>query len=252
MNNDQGFVKSSIENKVGVITFYHPKSNSLPKEILDELYAQINSLSENNNASIILLKSHGDGPFCSGASFDELKNINTAQDGEIFFSRLSKVILAMKSSPKFIIGRAQGKAVGGGVGLMAACDYTFATESASVKLSELAIGLGPFLIGPAVERKVGTAQFSYMSIDADWRTAVWAKQAGLYTDVYKDISTLDSALNSFLTKASEYSPMAMAELKKALWEGTENWDKLLFTRAAISGKLVLSDYSKRMVASFNK
>ncbi len=252
MSNNDHYVTTTIENGVGTICFSHPKSNSLPQEVLDGLYTHINNLAENPNAKVIVLKSEGVKAFCSGASFDELKAITTPKEGELFFSRLSKVILAIKSAPKFVIARVQGKAVGGGAGLVAACDYSFALESASMKLSELALGLGPFLIGPALERKIGVAKFSYMAIDTDWRSAVWCKDSGLYTEIFHDIDSLDVALSTLTTRLATYNPDAMKQMKHVFWEGTEHWDTLLFNRAAISGTLVLSDFSKKMVSLVGK
>lgn len=249
MTTTEGSVTTSIKDSIGTIFFSHPKGNSLPAPLLKSFVESIQKLGEDPNVNVIVLKSEGVSTFCSGASFDELKAVKTAKEGMEFFSGISKVILALKSANKFTLGRIQGKAVGGGVGIVAACDYVLAHESASLKLSELALGLGPFLIGPAIERKIGSAQFSYMSIDADWRDAAWAKSTGFYTEVYPTHEELDLAIDAMALKLSKFSPEAMKELKRVLWEGTENWDKLLFDRAAISGRLVQTEFCKKMIAS---
>jgi methylglutaconyl-CoA hydratase len=241
-------VSASINDRIGTIFFSHPKGNSLPTPLLNSLIETITELGAKDEVRVIVLKTGGDKVFCAGASFDELKAVTNETEAFEFFSGISKVILAMRSCPKFIIGRIQGKVVGGGVGITAACDYTLAHESASIRLSELALGLGPFLIGPAVERKLGKANFSYASIDADWRDSAWCKANGLYTEVYKTHSELDTAVEMISKKLSDYSPNAMRELKKVLWEGTEDWEIKLFERAKISGRLVLTDYCKNAIS----
>lgn len=240
-------VTASINSGIGTIFFSHPKGNSLPTPLLNSLIETITELGAKAEVKVIVLKTGGEKVFCAGASFDELKAVTNETEGFEFFSGISKVILAMRSCPKFIIGRIQGKVVGGGVGITAACDYTLAHESASMRLSELALGLGPFLIGPAVERKLGKANFCYTSIDADWRDSAWCKANGLYTEVYKTHSELDAAVEAISKKFSEYSPDAMRELKKVLWEGTEDWETKLFERAKISGRLVQTDYCKNAI-----
>jgi methylglutaconyl-CoA hydratase len=250
---DQGHVTSKIENGIGTVTFFHPQSNSLPGNLLRELADEIFAMGNNHDAKVIVLQSEGDKAFCAGASFDELISIKDFATGEKFFSGFALVINAMRIVPKFVIARVQGKAVGGGVGLACAADYTLATENASVKLSELAVGIGPFVVGPAVERKIGTSAFTNLAINAtEWRDAKWALQNGLYADIFPTTELLDAAVNSLAEKLSKSNPEAMAELKKIAWEGTENWNKLLFERAAISGRLVLSEFTVNAINSFKK
>ena len=244
-------VYSQIENGIATVTFFHPQSNSLPGEILRKLANEITKAGENAEAKVIILKSEGEKAFCAGASFDELASINDIDTGKIFFSGFASVINAMRKAPKFVIARVQGKAVGGGVGLACAADYTLATEAASIKLSELAVGIGPFVVGPAVERKVGNAAFTQLTIDATkWQTATWAKEKGMYADVFKTIKELDNAVNELAQTLSQCNYEAMSMLKKVFWQGTENWDTLLSERAAMSGQLVLSDFTRNAIAKF--
>lgn len=247
----EAFVKSTIHHGVTTIEFYHPQSNSLPGKILEELAQAIHGAGNDSETKVIVLRSFGDKTFCSGASFDELVAINNKEEGLEFFSGFAKVINAIRICPKFVIGRIQGKCVGGGVGIAAACDYAIATEAAEVKLSELAVGIGPFVVGPAVERKIGKSAFSTLAIDATmWRSADWAKRKGLFAEVYPGIPELDEAVRRLAHVLSHSSPEAMAEIKKMLWKGTEDWDKLLLERAAISGKLVLSDFTRHAIEKF--
>ena len=247
---ENGKVSVEVLNGAGAVTFFHPKSNSLPGGILRQIADAVNELSADNNAKIILLKSEGERAFCAGASFDELVSINDFETGKEFFMGFARIINAIRKSPKFVIARVQGKAVGGGVGLAAAADYTLASESASVRLSELALGIGPFVVRPAVERKIGKAAFNAMAIDHDWRTADWALHHGLYNSVFPGIGELNTAVSELTGKLSKESLTAMAELKRTAWEGTEDWDALLESRAEISGKLVLSDFTKNYIAKF--
>ena len=247
---DKAFVNYDIRDKVGIITFYHPKSNSLPSDVLKELANKIKIAGEDDNINIIVLRSEGDKSFCAGASFDELLRIETLEQGREFFLGFARVILEMKNAPKFILTRVQGKAVGGGVGLIAASDYALAYKDASVKLSEYAVGLGPNVIGPAVERKIGKAAFSQMSIDFEWYNSTWAMNKGLYANVYYTISDLDEAVVKLAQKLADASPIAAKELKKIFWEGTDNWEQLLEQRAEISGRLVMSDYTKNYINQF--
>lgn len=248
---DTGYVNSSIENGIATIEFFHPASNSLPGAILNKLAETITEVGNNADAKVIILKSAGDRAFCAGASFDELIAITDDAGGLQFFSGFAKVINAMRKCPKFIIGRIHGKAVGGGVGLAASVDYAMATEHASVKLSELAVGIGPFVVGPAVERKMGLSAFSILATDAtEWRSAEWARNKGLYAEVYSNTDAMDEGIDVLAQKLAKSSPEAMAELKKVYWQGTEHWDELLVERAAISGRLVLSDFTRNAINKF--
>jgi methylglutaconyl-CoA hydratase len=248
-----GSLYTSLQNNIATIEFGHPASNSFPSELLDRLTKELKSISENDAISVIILKSEGEKAFCAGASFDELVAISNLEDGEKFFAGFANVINAMRTCGKIIIGRVQGKAVGGGVGLASACDYVLATENAAVKLSEFTIGIGPFVIEPAVKRKIGLAALSELTLDAtSWKTAYWAKEKGLYANVFETIKELDEEVEILASKLASYNPSALAEMKKVLWENTQNWSELLAERASISGKLVLSNFTKNALAKFSK
>ncbi len=245
----QGHVNTTINGGIATISFFHPAHNSLPANLLTALTEQITAAGNDPSVLVVILKSEGDRTFCAGASFDELKAVQDTVSGTQFFLGFANVINAMRKCPKFIIGRIHGKAVGGGVGLAAAADYCLATVNATIKLSELAIGIGPFVIGPAVERKLGLSAFSQMAINAtEWCTAEWAKDKGLFTEVFESTERLDAYIAYFADKLVNSSPEAMRQLKAVLWQGTENWDALLEERAAISGDLVLSDFAKKAIA----
>jgi methylglutaconyl-CoA hydratase len=247
-----GQVELNINEHIAVITFSHPKSNSLPGKLLSGITHKINEISQNEDVTVVLLKSEGKKAFCAGASFDELLEIKDFETGKQFFMGFALLMNAMRKCPKFIIARVQGKTVGGGVGLASAADYTIATKAASVKLSELALGIGPFVVGPAVKRKIGNTAFGEMSIDYDWHTAEWAERKGLYTKVLETIEEMDEEIEKIIDKLSRGSLEAMQQLKKILWEGTEHWDELLEKRAEISGKLVLSEFTKNYIESFKR
>lgn len=245
------YVTQSIENEVGYIEFFHPAHNSLPGAILAKLAETITDAGKNKGIKVIVLKSGGDRTFCAGASFTELININDEATGKVFFSGFANVINAMRKCPKFIIGRVQGKTVGGGVGLASATDYCMATKFAAIKLSELNIGIGPFVVGPAVERKLGLSGMSQIAIDANsFYSAEWAKNKGLFTQVFESTEELDEAVISFAKNLCSYNPEAMAEMKKVFWKGTEDWDTLLAERAAVSGRLVLSEFTKEKLKTY--
>lgn len=245
------FVKTEVTGGIGIITFFHPQSNSMPGSQLQNLAENITEAGKNNDIKVIILRSEGEKAFCAGASFDELIQIENEEQGLKFFSGFAQVINAMRKVPKFILARIHQKAVGGGVGIAAASDYTFAVPAASVKLSELAVGIGPFVVGPAVERKIGKAAFQELATDAaNWRSANWANEKGLFTDLYDSVQEMDKALMNLAKSLAQSSPEAMAELKKVYWEGTEHWDELLINRAKISGRLILSDYSRNFISKF--
>jgi methylglutaconyl-CoA hydratase len=245
------YVRHEVEHGIATIEFHHPSSNSLPAVILRDLAKTINDIGIDAGVKVIVLRSAGHGAFCAGASFDELTAIQNEEQGKAFFSGFANVINAMRKCHKLIIGRVQGKAVGGGVGLVSACDYAIAQDGASVKLSELAVGIGPFVVGPAVERKMGRSSFSQLAIDAaEWRSAEWAKRHGLYAEVHGNADEMDEAVNALADRLSHSSPEAMWELKKIFWQGTEHWDSLLSERAAISGRLVLSDFTRNAISAF--
>ena len=245
------FVKLNTKNGIGTIEFFHPQSNALPANILLQLASTITNAGKDEKIKVIILKSAGERAFCAGASFDELVAIDNIEDGKKFFSGFAQVINAARKCPKFIIGRVQGKAVGGGVGMASATAYCFATKYASAKLSELAIGIGPFVVGPAVERKVGSSAFNAMTINATkWFDANWAQEKGLYNEVYETTEEKHEKIELLSLKVAKYNPESMQELKKIMWKGTEDWDSLLLTRAEKSGKLVLSDFTKNAIAQF--
>ena len=249
--NINGYVESTTSNNITTVEFYHPQSNSLPGKILNKLAESIKEAGLNSESTVIILKSGGNKTFCAGASFDELIQIKNEAEGLEFFSGFAKVINSIRTCPKFVIARIQGKCVGGGVGLAAASDYALALDTADVKLSELAVGIGPFVVGPAVERKIGTSAFTSLSIDASsWRSSSWAFANGLFAELHSNTEALDDAVEKLAITLSKSSPEAMKELKKICWKGTENWNELLMERAAISGKLILSDFSKKAIEKF--
>lgn len=249
---NQGHVKSEInENGIATIEFGHPLSNSLPGKILNLLAKTIADIGAKDEVKVIVLKSEGDRTFCAGASFDELISIKDLDTGKTFFSGFASVINACRKCPKLIIGRVQGKAVGGGVGLASAVDYCLATKNASVKLSELAVGIGPFVVGPAVQRKIGMSAMSQLTINAtEFQTAEWAREKGLYAEVYTTVEEMDEAVQVLANKLANSNPEAMSMLKKIFWEGTETWDNLLKVRAGMSGQLVLSDFTVNAINAF--
>ena len=248
---ENGSVVSNISQGIATITFGHPQSNSLPGVILNKLAEEIKTVGANAEVRVIILRTLGEKTFCAGASFDELVAIKDYESGLEFFSGFAKVINACRTTKQLIIGRVQGKAVGGGVGIAAAVDYCFATTQADIKLSELAVGIGPFVVGPAVARKIGVSGMSELAINATaWRSAEWAKNKGLYADVFEYITTMDEAVNLLAIRLSQSNPEAMYELKRIFWQGTEDWDQLLTERAGISGRLVLSEFTRNAILAF--
>ncbi len=245
-----GGVSTQIDSGIGRIEFHHPKGNSLPGALLRELASTVSRLGADESVRVIQLSSGGTGPFCAGASFDELMAIETIAQGHEFFSGFSSVILAMIRAPKFVVTRVHGKAAGGAVGLVAASDLSFAVTSASAKLSELAIGIGPFVVGPVIERKIGLAAFSAMAVDADWRDAAWGERHGLYSRLFDTVEAVDTAIDTEVRKLAACNPDAMAQLKRVFWAGTELWDTLLSERATMSGTMVLSEFTRHAIASF--
>jgi methylglutaconyl-CoA hydratase len=248
---NEGYVRSEIHNHITTIEFFHPQSNSLPGRILEELAQQIHSAGNDEETKVIILRSGGEKAFCAGASFHELAAINSEEKGLQFFSGFAHVINAMRKCPRMIIARIQGKCVGGGVGIAAAADYAIACEGADIKLSELSIGIGPFVVGPAVERKIGTSGFAHLAIDsAMWRNADWARRKGLYAEMHPSVTEMDEGIARLSNTLAHSSVEAMAELKKILWKGTENWDQILTERAAISGRLAMSTFTKNAIQKF--
>ena len=246
-----GYVSVETHKGITTIEFFHPQSNSLPHRILEALANEIHDAGTDADTKVIILRAGGDKAFCAGASFNELTKIENQKQGFGFFSGFANVINAMRRCPKFIIGRIHGKCVGGGVGLAAAADYAIAAEGAEIKLSELALGIGPFVVGPAIERKIGLSSFSQLAIDATmWRNADWARRKGLYSELHSSVESMDESIRRLSHQLSHSSPEAMAELKKVLWRGTEHWDELLCERAEISGRLVLSHFTKEAIERF--
>jgi methylglutaconyl-CoA hydratase len=248
---NKGYVTSETHNGIGTIEFFHPQSNALPHWLLEDLANEIHALGDDKDCRVIVLRAGGEKAFCAGASFDELTQIQNEKKGFEFFSGFANVINAMRKCPKLIIGRIQGKCVGGGVGLASAVDYAIAVEGAEVKLSELAVGIGPFVVGPAVQRKIGLSAFSQLAIDATlWRNADWARRKGLYAELHATVEGMDESVTRLANQLAHSSPEAMAEMKKIFWQGTEEWDHLLYRRAEVSGRLVLSKFTKDAIEKF--
>ncbi len=244
-----GTVTSRLDGGIATVSFFHPKGNSLPGALLALLAEQVTAAGNDARARVIVLRSEGEGAFCAGASFQELQAITTAEQGTAFFMGFARLILAMVRCPKFVIARVQGKAVGGGVGVIAASDYALAHAGAAVKLSELAVGIGPFVVGPVIERKIGPAAFGALAVHATgWRDAGWARDRGLFADTHDSVEALDTAVDSLARELAGSSPEAMARLKRVLWQGTDHWEALLPERAAMSGALVLTDFARKAIA----
>ena len=246
-----GYVEVETHQGITTIEFFHPQSNSLPQKLLEKLAHEVHAAGSDDDTKVIVLKSSGEKAFCAGASFEELSQIQNEKKGFAFFSGFANVINAMRRCPKLIIGRIHGKCVGGGVGLAAAVDYAIAVEGAEIRLSELALGIGPFVVGPAVQRKLGLSAFTQLAIDATmWRNADWARRKGLYAELHPTLESMEESIRRLANQLSHSNPEAMAELKKSFWSGTENWGDLLTSRAEISGRLVLSSFTKQAIAKF--
>lgn len=246
-----GNIETVVKDKVATITFSHPASNSLPSSLLKQLTDTFCELDTNQDVNLIVLKSEGERVFCAGASFDELLEIKTKEVGIAFFMGFANLINAIRKSSKVVVGVVQGKAVGGGVGLASACDYCFATENAAIKLSELFIGIGAFVIEPAVERKIGKSAFCQLTLEAtEWHSADWAKEKGLFAKVFSNAKEMNSEVEVLTAQLASYHPDALSQMKKIFWEGTEHWGDLLPERAKISGELVLSDFTRNTLMKF--
>ena len=247
-----GVVTCSITDGIATVSFYHPKSNSLPAVLLNDIAGRITAVSRHPACRVVVIRSEGAGTFCAGASFDELKQIDSPEAGKEFFMGFARIVLAMRRCAKPIVTRVQGKVVGGGVGIVAASDYVLAIPDAPARLSELAIGLGPFVVGPAIERRIGASAFSAMALDADWRDSAWCVTHGLYTRICDNVQALDQVLGTLAHRLATFNPEAITELKSALWHGTDDWGELLEERAAMSGRLVLSEFTHNAIAAFEK
>lgn len=248
---ENGTITYSVNNKIGTIEFYHPKGNSLPGVLLRKLADTVQEAGKDGNANVIVLRSKGDGAFCAGASFDELLAVTNMDEGKEFFMGFAKVLNAMRTCPKPIIARIHGKTVGGGIGIAAASDFAFAHTDSSIKLSELALGIGPFVVGPAVGRRIGVSAFSTLAFDArTWYTAEWARQKGLYNKLLSTIDDLDESVDKLAGELAGSNPEAMRELKEITWQGTGHWSATLEQRAEISGRLVLSDFTREFIEEF--
>ena len=249
---DEGSVTVDIDKGIGTISFFHPKRNSLPGSLLRGLAETVTDIGNDKGVRVLILRSEGEKTFCAGASIDELTAIDSFETGKEFFMGFARLILAMKKCPRFIITRVQGKAVGGAVGIIAASDYALALDTASIKLSELSLAIGPFVIGPAVEKKAGFSAFSQLAVDTEWHDAEWVKRHGLYANILSSMEELDRAVSTLAEKLKGYSPEAMAMLKNVFWQGTNHWDSLLELRAEISGRLVISGFARKAISALKK
>lgn len=246
----EGRVHHSVADGIGTVEFSHPKGNSLPAKLLNELASAISSLADDPSARVIVLRSAGTSTFCAGASFDEFTAVASPAQGQEFFLGFSRVILAMIRAPKFVITRVQGRAAGGALGVIAASDYSVAVRSAQVKLSELQVGIGPFVVGVVIQHKLGLAPFQFLGVHADWHDAEWCERHGLYAQLCDDAAALDAAVDAHARRLADSNPEAMAEMKRIFWRGTEDWEERMTERAAMSGRMVLSEFTREALARF--
>jgi methylglutaconyl-CoA hydratase len=246
--NKDGSVTTQVADGIATVSFFHPKGNSLPGAILARLAEEITAVGSNPAATVIVLRSEGESAFCAGASFQELQAVRTPEEGQRFFMGFARLILAMTRCPKFIIARVHGRVVGGGVGICAAADYAVAVPGASVKLSELAVGIGPFVVGPVIEKKIGLAAFGMLAVNAqEWRDAEWARQHGLFAEVRGTVEEMDQAVTALSARLAARNPEAMARMKQVFWQGTDQWETLLAERAALSGSLVVGEFARKAI-----
>lgn len=241
---NQGSVTTEIRTGFARIVFSHPAHNSMPSQLLSDLVRQIEEAGHNDEIGAVLLRSEGEGTFCAGANLDELLSIKEEETGKDFFMGFANVILAMRRCPKPIIVAVQGKAIGGGVGIAAAADYCLGCRASQVKLSELAIAIGPFVILPALIRKMGVAAAGQLSLDTEWHTAAWGRDNGLFQRVYAGPEELFREARILAERVGKFNPNASARLKQSLWEDTDHWPALLAERAATTGRLVMSGEAK--------
>ncbi|MGB9663666.1 MAG: enoyl-CoA hydratase/isomerase family protein [Ignavibacteria bacterium] len=234
-------VTSEIKDKVCTISFFNPKGNSLSTLHLLRLTKEFNDVNYNENVNVVVLRSGGDGAFCGGASIDELVKFDRFEKAKEFFFAFGKLLLTIIRCQKPVIARVHGKIVGGGIGLVSACDYSIAKKDASLRLSELTIGIGPFVISPFVIRKIGISAFTHLSLDTQWRDAEWGKIFGLYSKVVETNEQLDEEVYKLASDLSKFSMNSLIKLKEILWEKTENWDQLIDERAEISARLILAE-----------
>lgn len=247
---EDGAVTTNVRDGVGTVEFSHPKGNSLPARLLNDLASAIRTLGADDAARVIVLRSAGSGTFCAGASFDEFTAVADAAQGKEFFSGFARVIAAMVRAPKFVLARVQGRAAGGAIGLICASDYSIAVRSAQVKLSELQVGIGPFVVGVVIERKLGLAPFQSLAVHADWHDAAWCERHGVYSAVVEDEAALDAAIDAHAKRLAASNPEAMREMKRIFWRGTDDWEALMGERAAMSGRMVLSAFTRDALARF--
>lgn len=248
----QPTVHTQIENSIAKIQFYNPASNACDPSMLAQMVHAFNTLSANSQVKVILLSSKGNKAFCAGASITHLSELKDMKAATDFFSGFGRLILSMKNCNKIIVTSVQGKAVGGGVGIIAASDYVIATENSGLRLSELMIGIGPLVIAPAVIRKVGVAHFSQLSLKpSTWKDAKWGAAHGLFNELVTDGDSLENVTVDYCNSLASYSAQALSALKSVLWQGTEHWEELLYENAAKTATLSLSEDAQESFKKFN-
>ncbi len=244
----EAYVKNYCEGNIGFLEFGNPAGNSLPSPLLKAFKAGLIALEKDSNVRVIVIQSFGDRAFCGGASLAEMKTLQTLEEATAFFMGIADLINTLRSLSKFVIGRVHGKVVGGGVGLVAACDYVLANRTAQIKLSELSIGIGPYVIEPVVSRKIGGTAFAQLSLDAhQWKSATWAEDKGLYNALFETQVELDLAVKTNAERFASYPEKAVKTLRKLHWKETEHWDKLLPKNAAITGELALQEATQNIL-----
>lgn len=232
------YIHYAAEYGIGRIEFFHSRGNALTSTMLREITSFIRAAGEDPEIKIVMIQSAGEASFCGGASLDELMECDSVKEARDFFMGFAHLLTAIRTCPKLVVVRVQGKVVGGGLGIVAVADLAFATVEASIRLSELSIGLGPFVIGAAVERKIGISAFSELTyLSSIWKDAHWAKEKGLFSAVFETLAALDIAMAAQIIELETYAPEAIALTKKMFWAQTPEWSDELEKRAGYSAKL---------------
>lgn len=250
MSVSDGSVSIHVKDKIGIITFGHPKGNSLPGKLLKKIADKLNAFSADEDVDAIFIQSEGEKAFCAGASFEELLKVKTFEDGKRFFSGFADVIIAQLNSPKIIVTRVHGKVVGGGVGIVAASDYVLANKQAGLRLSELELGIGPFVIGPALERKIGKAHYATLAFGTKWMNAQWGQDCGLYNELFPNINELDIGVKNYIKKLRGFNPKAVSELKKTLID--KSFEKTIREQVALTAKFCCEEFTQEKIQALVK
>lgn len=231
-------ISLSIEGAQANLTLTRSdKFNAMNVDMIQELIAVLEWTAErsagrqdalhdaNGTPYLRTLVLRGEGKhFCAGADINMMRDAgaNTPEENRADSERLDRLFNGLWAHPCFTVGAVQGVALGGGAGLVSCCDYVVATQNVRIALSEGKLGILPAVIGPYVYRRLGSATFRRLAMQASRVRGEEALRVGFIEALVDDQEALEAAVSSIVAEVMTTGPSAVT-LSKELTLGFDRW-----------------------------